>query len=81
MQWRSGPCARAQVMAYRKAVREAQRAGLDLISVAMRAQPPVFRLGNANKAAAEARAREKELRRKAVETRRKRTVKEVRPRF
>jgi len=66
-------------MAYRKAVREAQRAGLDLISVAINAQPPVFRLGNANKAAAEARTREKELRRKEVETRRKRTVKEVRP--
>lgn len=67
-----------QVMTYRKAVREAQRAGLDLIGVALSAEPPVLRLGNADKAAAAVRQREKELRRKEVETRRKHTVKEVR---
>lgn len=60
-----------------KAMREAQRAGLDLIGVALTTQPPVFRLGNADKAAHAARQREKELRRKEVETRRKHTVKEV----
>lgn len=65
-------------MTYRKAVREAQRTGLDLIGVALLAKPPVLRLGNADKAAAAARQREKELRRKEVETRRKHTVKEVR---
>ncbi|BDA45531.1 probable translation initiation factor IF-3 at C-terminar half [Coccomyxa sp. Obi] len=67
-----------EVMTYRKAVREAQRAGMDLIGVALSAEPPVLRLGNADKAAAEARQRDKELRRKEVETRRKHTVKEVR---
>ncbi len=67
----------AQVLTYRRAVREAQRAGLDLIGVALTAQPPVFRLGNADKAAHAARQREKDLRRKEVETRRKHTVKEV----
>ncbi|CAL8470874.1 g10416 [Coccomyxa elongata] len=67
-----------EVMTYRKAVREAQRAGLDLIGVALSAEPPVLRLGNADKAAAAVRQREKDLRRKEVETRRKHTVKEVR---
>ncbi|EIE20352.1 hypothetical protein COCSUDRAFT_83552 [Coccomyxa subellipsoidea C-169] len=55
-----------EVLTYRRAVREAQRAGLDLIGVALTAQPPVFRLGNADKAAHAARQREKDLRRKEV---------------
>ena len=67
-----------QVMAYAAAVREAQRAGLDLLSVAPGAAPPVFKLGHADAAAFAARQREKETRKKEVERRRRDTLKEVR---
>lgn len=66
------------MMAYAAAAREAQRAGLDLMSVAPGAVPPVYKLGHADAAAFEARQREKETRKKEVEYRRRNTVKEVR---
>lgn len=66
-----------QVVSYAAAVREAQRAGLDLMSVAPGAAPPVFKLGHADAAAHQARQREKETRKREVERRRRDTLKEV----
>jgi len=51
---------------------------MDLLPVAPHAKPPVFRLGDANEAAKQARLRERDMRKKEMENRRKTLMKEVR---
>ena len=50
---------------------------MDLLPVAPHARPPVFRLGDANEAARQARLRERDSRKKEMENRRKTSMKEV----
>jgi len=56
----------------------AKRERMDLLPVAPHAKPPVFRLGDANEAAKQARLRERDMRKKEMENRRKTLMKEVR---
>ena len=63
------------------AVKLAKRERMDLLLVAPNARPPVFRLGDANEAAKQARLRERDMRRKEMENRRKTLMKEVRSLF
>ena len=60
------------------ALKLAKRERMDLLPVAPNARPPVFRLGDANEAAKQARLRERDMRRKEMENRRKTLMKEVR---
>ena len=50
---------------------------MDLLPVAPSARPPVFRLGDADEAAKQARLRERDMRKKEMENRRKTSMKEV----
>ena len=63
------------------AVKLAKRERMDLLPVAPNARPPVFRLGDANEAAKQARLRERDMRRREMENRRKTLMKEVRRLF
>ena len=60
------------------ALKLAKRERMDLLPVAPNARPPVFRLGDANEAAKQARLRERDMRRREMENRRKTLMKEVR---
>ena len=70
-----------QVMPMSAAMRLAKRERMDLLPVAPNARPPVFRLGDANEAAKQARLRERDMRRREMENRRKTLMKEVRTHF
>jgi hypothetical protein len=67
-----------QIISYGEALREAEKAGLDLMDVAPNARPPVFRLRNAQERAQAAKLREKEQRKKELENRKRTVGKEVR---
>ena len=60
------------------ALKLAKRQRLDLLPVAPNARPPVFRLGDASEAAKQGRLRERDMRRREMENRRKTLMKEVR---
>ena len=60
------------------ALKLAKQERMDLLPVAPNARPPVFRLGDANEAAKQARLRERDMRRREMENRRKTLMKEVR---
>ena len=64
-------------MALSAALKMAKRERMDLLPVAPNARPPVFRLGDANEAAKQARLRERDMRKKEMENRRKTSMKEV----
>ena len=64
-------------MALSAALKAAKRERMDLLPVAPHARPPVFRLGDANEAAKQARLRERDSRKKEMENRRKTSMKEV----
>ena len=64
-------------MALSAALKAAKRERMDLLPVAPHARPPVFRLGDANEAARQARLRERDSRKKEMENRRKTSMKEV----
>ena len=66
-----------KVMTISEAQKQAAKLGKDLLPVAMQAKPPVFKLGHRDMAAAAERKRQKELRRRELEQRRKLAVKEV----
>lgn len=66
-----------QVLPLVAAMKLAKRERMDLLPVAPHARPPVFRMGDANEAAKQARLRERDMRRKEMENRRKTLLKEV----
>ena len=68
----------SQVMPLSAALKLAKKERMDLMPVAARAKPPVFRLGDADEAARQKRLRERELRRRELENRRKTLMKEAR---
>ena len=66
------------MLSYGAALEEARSADADLIVVAPHANPPVVKLGEAQRALFQQRQKEKELKRRQLESRRSQAVKEVR---
>ena len=67
----------SRVLPYGAALEEARSADADLIMVARHANPPVVKLGEAQAELFQQRQKEKELKRRQLESRRSQAVKEV----